>query len=77
MKRRAIYQVSTELFIRVLNGKEAFVLPDDAVILRLDVDHLRNYVEILVTSETYDEVPEGVYPPTRHDLMVRTLVGSL
>lgn len=75
MKRRAIYQLSVDLFMDVLNGRVKLDLPQDSEILRVNVDHLRAMVELLVRSDSFDEVGEGVYPPTRLDLRVMANQG--
>lgn len=41
-------------------------VPDDALVVGMNVDHIRGGIILVVQSETYDEVPMTVMPPVQH-----------
>lgn len=74
MKRRAIYELSLERFLDVLNGHIAIDLPEGAEIRNVNVDHMRARVELLCQGDCFEEVPENLVPPTLFDLRIKVLV---
>ena len=71
IRRLAIFNIREPVFLGVLNGQWALDLPEDAQILNVQIDHMRQTVELLVSSIAYEEVPEAVIPPTRDDLSLK------
>lgn len=41
-------------------------VPEDAVVVGMNVDHVRGGIILVVQSEEYDEVPMTVMPPVQH-----------
>jgi len=63
-RRCKIFFLTLNRLVKVLEGKLEIVgFPEDSIFLSINAGWTRNCVEILVCSETFDEVPEGQIPP--------------
>lgn len=64
--RVKIYRIGRDRLLDILTGRlvlDMGLLPDDATIVNLNADWSSQSIEFLVSSASYEVVPEGVLPP--------------
>jgi len=80
--RVAVLRITPELFVEFCKACQdgplrsfvvtANALPADATVINLRGDPNLELIELLIQSETFDELPEGQAPPTLDPVVFRT-----
>lgn len=67
MRRLRTVQFEPRLLAEIIGGGFSDVLPDETVadlrIVDIRMNHWLDVIEVLCSSETFDEVPESMTPP--------------